>query len=784
MSARPLLWPALGFLAGVTLGLWPFSPPAWVLLLVPAVLVPRLSSVAFLALGWLAAAATRSGPCPVPTGLVAIAGVVVTAPERLDDRVRFRVERADGLRVEVTAEPLPHPLALGDTVLVSAAELTAPPGPRNPGGRDLRARLAAAGTPFLARARGVVVRTAPPAWTAWLERARGRFGEACARFLPPREAALLRAIGTGDRAALDRETTAAFARSGLAHVLAVSGLHLVVVVFGACRLLRAGLLRWDAFAARVDPRRAAAVLSLGGAFLYALATGANAPVLRAAIGAAVALGGEVLQREGDALNGLALAALALLAGEPAVALDPSFQLSFAAVGGLALWSGPLRARLPVPRPRQGTWRARLVEPVLGGVCATAAASLATAPVLAFHFRQLPLLGVVANLGAIPIGSALTALAATAWAAACASPVLAAPFLLAARPLAAALAWLADAAAAPRWGALPLGSPGFLPAAAAGVLLVLAGRARPAWPGPEGRRLGVAAARSAAALAAVLCLGLPAPLRAVAAGARGGLEVTFLSVGQGDAALLRLPDGAAVLVDGGGAPEGGIDPGARDVVPLLRDLGVRRLAAVFVSHPHPDHALGLDSVAEAFPVDAAFGNGDPGAGPVAAVLARLRAQPFPPRARWERAGVQIESVGGAGLDPSGNDGSLVLRITYGVTTFLFAGDIEGPAEAAALAAAGDGGLRADVVKAPHHCSSTSSTPAFVAAVRPRFAVCSLGLGNRFSFPHPGPVARWRAAGAEVLRTDEGAIRFLSDGARLSRVPADRILDPLATLAERP
>jgi competence protein ComEC len=767
MTRRPLLWPAAGFLVGVCLGLWPLPPPGWLLGLLPTGFLPRAAPVAFLAAGWLAAGFTRVPSVSPPADTVMLRGRVVTSPERLDDRVRFRLERPDGLRVEVTAEPMLHPVALGDALLVPA-ELSTPPGPRNPGGRDQRARLLAAGTPWLARARGPSVRTAPASWIAWLERARERFANACTRFLPPREAALVRAIGAGDRAALDLETTAAFARSGLAHVLAVSGLHLVVVVFGLRRLLQAALLRWDGFAVRADPRRTSAAVALGGAFVYALATGANAPVLRAALGAALALGGVLLQREPDALNGLALALLALLAGEPATALDPSFQLSFAAVGGLALWAAPLRAALPLRRPRPGTLRARVLEPLVAGGCATAAASIATAPVLAYHFRQLPLLGMAANLAAIPIGSALTALAAFAWAAACIAPALAAPFLLAARPLATALAWLAQAASAPRWATLAVASPGFLPAVAAGLLLVLAGRWR-RW------------ARAGAALAAVLCLSVPGPLRAAAARARGGLEVTFLSVGQGDAALLRLPDGAAVLVDGGGAPDGAADPGARDVVPFLRDLGVDRLAAVFASHPHPDHVLGLRAVAEAFPIEAAFDDGDPGAGPIAEVLRLLEARPFPPGARWERAGVRFEAVGGPGLDTSGNDGSIVLRVTYGATSFLFTGDVEAAGQAAAQA---HGPLSADVVKVPHHGSRTSSSAAFVAAVHPRVAVVSLGAQNRFGFPHAEVVERWRAGGAEVLRTDEGAIRFLSDGVRVSRVPAERVLSPLATARERP
>lgn len=690
----------------------------------------------------------------------------MNAPEALGDDVRFVLLRTDATRVELTADPGAWPLAIGDRIQVDA-RLRAPPGATNPGGRDRAAELAAAGIPWLGRAVGPVVRLAPPSPAVGIERARRRFASACSRFLPAREAALLRAIGAGDRSALDDAARRSFARSGLAHILAVSGMHLVVVVFGLWKLARALLLRWEWAAQRIDPGSLAAALCLPWAGIYALATGASPPVLRAALGAAIVLAGALLRRELEPLNGLALAALVLLAAEPAAALDPSFQLSFAAVAGLALWVRPLRGRIPIPPPPAGSWRARLLEPLLQGACATVAASIATAPILAFHFRQLPLLGVPANLAAIPIGSGLTVLATAAGLAASIHPLLAAPLLYAAWPLAWALRAVSDLAAAPRWGALPLGSPGLVGAAASALLALAAGRVR-----------GVR--RMAAAAAAVACLALPAPLRALAARERGGLEVLFLSVGQGDAALLRLPDGSVVLVDCGGAADGGRDPGERDVLPLLRDLGVGHLAAVFVSHPHPDHVLGLGAVLDAIPVDAAFGNGEPGEGDAATAVARLHPTVLRPGSTWSMGGVAFEVLGGDRAGLSGNDASLVLRVRYGRVAFLFPGDVETAGEDAAVRA---GGLAADVVKVPHHGSRTSSSPAFVAAVRPRFAVVSVGAMNRFGFPRPETLERWRASGAEVLRTDQGAVRFLSDGKEVRRVAAGVVTDPLATLRER-
>jgi competence protein ComEC len=763
MSARPLVGPAIGLAAGIALGLHglPFPSIGWAAAALAAA-VPPLAPVGLGAIGWHAAARSRATEVSAPGDPALLEARVASVPDRFEDRVRLRARTPEGRSIELSASETPWPLALGDRIRVRAL-LRIPPGARNPGGRDVRARLGASGTALQAVAIGPVVRLASPSGASWLERGRERLALAARRALPPREAALVRAIGAGDAGAIDPATTASFSRSGLAHVLSVSGLHLVVVAFGLARLVRALLLRVDALAERVDARRGAAAATLPLALVYALATGADVPVLRAAIAAAVALGGAILDREAPAANTLALAALVLLAADPGAAIDPSLQLSFSAVAGLVLWAGPLRRALPFPPPARGTWRARLVEPLVSGACASVAASVATAPVLAFHFRQLPLLGVVANVPGVPLGSALTVLASIAAVLAAIAPAAAVPLLYATRPLAAALGIVSDLAAAPRWGVIPVGSPGL-----GGVLASYAAAALAT--GLRGR------ARVAAWVLAAGCLFAPAHLRARAAALRGELEVLFVSVGQGDAVLLRLPDGSAVLVDGGGAPEGGPDPGARDVVPLLRDLGVRRLAAVFVSHPHPDHVLGLAAVADAFPIDVAFSNGDPGEGAAAEVIARLAPRALAPGDGWTRAGVRFDVLGGDRTALGANDASLVLRVRYGATSVLLPGDVEEAGEAAALVR---GGLAAGAVKVPHHGSRRSSTAPFAAAVGAQLAIASVGAGNRYRFPHAEALQRWRATGAAILRTDEdGAILLRSDGRAIRRVPAAATLDPLA------
>ncbi len=766
ISRSPLVPLGVGFLLGAAVGLSGTASPMALPGLLLLVASPPLAPVAFAAAGWLGAESARSPPEATPEGPMEVEGTIRSVPSPSGERLRYTLVEPSGRRLELVTPPAEWPLAMGDRVRL-LARLRQPPGPRNPGATDQRDRLAAVGISLLGEGLLPPVRIAAASPLAWLERGRQRFAEAAAS-LPAREASVVRAIGTGDRGALDAATNQSFVRSGLAHVLAVSGLHLVVVAAGLERTLRWLLLRSDRLSARFEPRRSAAALAIPATLLYAIATGAGFSVIRAAVAAGAVFAGTVLDREGSPANALGLATLACLGAEPGALLDPSLQLSLASVAGLVTLAGPLRRAMPVAAPMRGSWRARLQEPLLSGLCATLAASLATAPILALHFRRLPALGLLANLAGIPIGTALTGVTALAALLAAVSPLAAQPLLWLSWPLARALLLVSDLAAAPRFAVLGVASPGPLLALLACGLILLA-------PMLRGWRRGLAVAGF------VACLALPGPVRAAASAARGQLEWIVISVGQGDSSLLRLPDGSAVLIDGGGTFPGGPDPGERDVAPLLLDLGVSRLSEVVISHPHPDHILGLASVAAAVHVERVVtGEGSFGAEAMAALatlppLTRLR-----PGQGWERAGVRFEAVSGPVGDMVENDASLVLRVSYGATAFLFTGDVEGAGEAAAL----EGGrtLAADVVKVPHHGSRTSSSAAFVAAVHPRWAAVSLGVGNRFGFPHAEAIDRWRGIGATILRTDEGAIRFVSDGVLVRQLPAAPVVDPLALWRE--
>jgi competence protein ComEC len=255
-------------------------------------------------------------------------------------------------------------------------------------------------------------------------------------------------------------------------------------------------------------------------------------------------------------------------------------------------------------------------------------------------------------------------------------------------------------------------------------------------------------------------------------------VTFLDVGQGDSALIDLPDGGAMIIDGGGLVGSPVDTGTRVVAPVLRARRRSELMAAVLSHPHPDHftglATGLGGVRLRSLWDTGQGQKEEVAGGYAVLLGHARDAGVPVLRPDRLCGGR--AMGGAWVDvlapcPEAtvdrgpNDNSLVLKITYGVRAFLFVGDAEGEEERDLLSL-GLGKVRADVLKVGHHGSRTSTSPSFLAAVSPRDAIISVGVRNRFGHPHPTTLRTLAAQGVHVFRTDvDGEIQASTDGLNL-------------------
>lgn len=575
----------------------------------------------------------------------------------------------------------------------------------------------------------------------------------------------LRGIAVGDRGEVPPALDQRWRAVGIYHVLSVSGLHLAVVAGLAFGLLRR-LVAASPWGGRTRPARWAAPPALALAIGYTMITGAQLATLRSLVAVALVLIAQFFDRPLRLIDAIGVAAIAILAWRPADLLDPSFQLSFVAALTLALGA-------PAGAHGRGV-RGWLVR----GLVSSTWVALTTAPLTAYHFHQVAAGGVLGNLILTPPVE-LVAL-----------PLGLAGAVLGISPAIAVASWivgLADRGAGLLAEVTPIGHVVIASAAAmaVGVALSLALAA------VTGRRgAGSTALRAGLWLALCLVWSLgrsPPP--------RGALRVTFLDVGQGDAALIELPDGAVWLIDAGG------NPGARDLAQaaapgraidrVLAAYDHTRIALAIVSHPHPDHYLGLAAI-EA-PIDELWSAEDTGAPPrdrrpaaaaihgampgFAAIAAGLAAR----GTRWthpplgvtrQQAGVELavwapryQPAAGAPVacaaDPvrTVNDNSLVIALRYRGRTLVFTGDVEAEGEDAAVAA----GLgAADVVKVPHHGSPTSSTAGLVAATHPALAVISCGAANAFGFPSPAVVERWQAAGAEVARTDrDGAITVTVD-----------------------
>jgi competence protein ComEC len=559
------------------------------------------------------------------------------------------------------------------------------------------------------------------------------------RGMPAREAALARGFVLGDTEGIDAKTTEDFRRSGLSHLLAVSGENVTLLALLAIPLLGAlgiGL-------------RERLVWVLGAIAVYVPLTGAGPSIQRAGVMGAVGLLATLGGRRSSRLYGLALAALVTVAIEPAVAADVGWQLSFAAVLGILALASPLRRAIGARIGSRGARRA-LAE----GLAVTIAATLATAPLIAFHFGTVSTTTLFANVLALP------AVAPAMWlgmAGAAASQVPGAPVELLNGLDALLLAYIAQVAAwlgEPSWAEVHvrLGLGGLLASYAglAGIVAavpILARRRRLAGARRRSRgrvrlpRLAVAALLALAGLAA---LGSGGPGSAPAA-APPGLRVDVLDVGQGDAILLQPAGAPAVLVDGG-------PPGDGLAGKLLAD-GARRLGAAVITHDQSDHAAGVEELLGRYPVGRLVyarlrrgslerARADGVATARIAAGRELRSGALRLDVLWPPPQLLAEPVP-RGADP--NLQALVILARWRGFRMLLTADAE--AESVPV----DPGP-IDVLKVAHHGSDDAGLGALLDRTRPRLAVISVGAGNPYGHPTATTLATLAEHRVPTLRTD--------------------------------
>lgn len=745
----PLLWVAacsgLGIVLGVRVGFAWWMPllcggllgVTWLCLRWPRATWPALLASCFaLSLCWGSLRATV--PSLPPEGQALVTGRVVEEPRVKSGGVSVILSGAkmtfDGKTYAVPGKlwlrytpreagtgGVPEP---GQTVRAQA-RVTLPPEKRNPGGFDFRAYLLREGAYMAAYAYQPWEISGRPSSGPldWIRESRKALSRRMDSLFG-KNAPLIRGMLIGDRQDISEEDQISFRRSGISHLLSVSGLH---VAFVALPLI------W--LANKLKLRGSFRLALVGGLLLfYCLLVGAPPSTVRACVMMLLLQGAPVAGRRYDALSALAAAFWGMLLVNPLSLWDPSLSLSCAAVLGIALFYAKFQRLL--------RWMPKWLSSTLA---VSLAAQVGTLPLVALYFNELSLLGLITNLAAVPMSGVIVIAGLIATLLDFVWTPLAYPLALAVRALAVALKFVSDTVASIPLATVRVASPPWYVVAAGFAAMALIGEMVSL--GKAYRKWLVSAVGLAAAFGVSYLLTWHGP------------QYVQLDVGQGDAAVLRV-GGYTAVIDTGSQGTGGLTD-------YLRHEGLS-VDALFISHPHEDHAGALqDLVAEGVPIrkilmpsDLTGGQMDRSAydSMMAAALQRIPMEPLHAGQRLELTpGLSVEVLGPKPRSGAKdvNDLSLALLFDIGGVRLLTTGDLTSRAEPLQ-------GADCDILKVAHHGARASTSALFLYEATPALALISVGYNN-YGHPTQDALDRLRGVGAQVLRTDYGgALTLAFDG----------------------
>ncbi len=664
----------------------------------------------------------------------------------------------------------PPTIKPGDNLVVRAT-LRLPPTATTPGTFDYRRylagrQIAAVGTvasPLFIQPLIDSSAAADPTISRRIERLRTAIAARIDTVLPGETGALYRALLIGDRSALAPQTMESFKGAGVMHILAISGLHLGLLTFFLFHVIYWLMRRSTRLLLNLDAKKLSMVLCIPPLLSYTLLAGAQPPVLRSFIMTlfvVVALASDRLRSPFTVLAG---AALFILLFAPLTLMSASFQLSFAAVGGIVLIATPVWRRFETTTPSTPSRRRTVYRWLLTGVAVSGAATIATAPLLLYHFNRLATTGIAANLvveplvcfWAMPFGFVALAVLPIA-------PQLADFCLQAGTGALSAALHVSMFFSELRWSTVWLPAPPIWAIACyyGSLLLLFAGPPRP-------RRTG-----TALLLLSVCLMSFFHPLTGIMDTFRSNDRISFIDVGHGSSVLIELTDGRTLLADSGCRSSPGFDCGAAIIAPYLWHRRIARVDDIIVSHADADHYNGIPALLSRFRVrrlwlpyldehkqgydelcrlakergvELHFPEGGQFIETTHHRLMVLGAATGPPQQRmWSRAPAATE-----------DDNGLVISMQTPTFSVLLPGDI-GVAREQELLAAGEQ-VQADILLSPHHGSATSNSAAFLAAVAPRYLIVSTGDRTRGLFPSAELRSYAEATGITLLTTaDNGTI----------------------------
>jgi competence protein ComEC len=601
---------------------------------------------------------------------------------------------------------------------------------------------------------------------------RGQIRETARRSLQPDAAALYLALITGETGYLSREIRDSFMAAGVTHILSISGSHLGLIGAVVFWLARRSILALPPpwllrLTLRATPTRLAAAFTIPCVLFYAILGGAEVATIRSLLMLGVFFGAVLLGREVHVGTGLAFAALLIVLWDPLAPLDLSFQLSFLSVLTILLLLLYRRRDSSIPEhvPFKSVAK-RAGEQVLEVLLIGAAVTVMTLPLIATHFHQIQWVGLLSNLIIIPlVGIFIVPLGLVG----CLATLLSSGDGLQGASILQlvldALLWIVRSCARLPGAHWMVASPPLWQVLLFYGCLVSTLFRRDRW--------FAYVTGSLAVVLVALWIWSPRQLPP-----EGTTRVTFLDVGQGDAAVIEAPNGRVMLIDGGGASDWS-DQGRAVIAPYLWNRGIRRLDLVIATHPQLDHIGGLVYIAEEFRIAQFWNNG------VArdiSFMQRLNeiltSRQVPIKAvssaeaplSWGGCTIAILNPFPTSAHTSSpriydgrdlNNTSLVLRLACRETSILFTADIEQDAEARLI---GTGVIEGTVLKVPHHGSAGSLHQPFLEAVRPKLAIVSVGLGNPYRHPSLKMLETYERMNINVLRTDrDGAVTILASKA---------------------
>jgi competence protein ComEC len=753
-----------------------------------------------------------------------IFGQIDNQPSQISNRTKFdlRVATLDAdnkshavsglLRVTVVGEP-PN-INMGDKIHFYA-RMRSITNFKNPGGFDYKRYMVFKGILATAYVRAdnlrIIKKSRPTGMLAAVNRVRSQFAHLVGKAGSPEVQGVLKALIIGDRTQIFDTTRQAFNRAGVAHLLAISGLHVGIVATVAFAFFN-WLTGWNkALLRRAWTRKSAALISLVPVITYGMVAGLSPSTQRAVLMVSVFLMTFLLSKEQDSTNTLALAALVILMADPPALFSISFQLSFTTVFAIIYgFSAIQNLGFLQPVPENRSWPERMGFRLVAFFWVSLFAIGGSLPLVAFYFNQISLVGLAANFLVVPlVGFIAIPLGLAAFFLTPLSTTLALGCLKAGSvSLAGALDIIKFFAHLPfaavktitpsilevvcyyilGWAVLNLIRPS--PSYSAKVKVGMPDDAGSTKTGNGSIAPRLAAAGGARRLPSRKWarIGLILTLLILAADScywlyqrfwHPDLRVTIIDVGNGSAALLEIPGGRTIMIDGGGfSDHASFDVGSRIIAPLLWQKKIMTVDLLILSHPNSDHLNGLIYLADHFNVKSLWSNGEPRSTKGYRKLMQVcdrRGIHLPAYAdmdhEYRLGGVHLELLypprdfldrQEPGHWRNSNNNSLVVKVAFADTSFLFPGDIMAAAEEELMSLADDR-LASTVLIVPHHGSRSSSSQQFIQEVNPQAVVVSCGRNSRFKFPHHEVLDRYRDLGADIFRTDiNGAVQLTSDG----------------------